>query len=188
MGTVQKKNKIFLLLSVADLIWSICAWIFDWPKIITMPKYLLPFILICPIYPLLLSVTWLQIYKLKKINLLIYYLGVLGSVVYGAGAVLYYPIYMSIGGFDWFAFGGIFWVLFYALQAVYLLIKYRPELQITSFSIAVVLVGAKLCLDFITKTSGYILETGFPQEYVTTIFIVMSLVFAITVGRLMSKA
>ena len=99
---------MILILSIADLLWSVSAWIYDWHKLITLPVYLIPFILTCPIFPLLLSVSWFQIFRKRKLNLFIFYLGVLGSVVYGVGAILYYTSLMTLVGFDWWTFGGFF--------------------------------------------------------------------------------
>lgn len=177
-------GKVYLILAVADLVWSICAWIFDWQKLQTIPIYLLPFILTCPLYPLFLSISWFLIYKNKKLNLFIFYLGVAGSIVYGVGAVLYYPIYMSIFAFDWYAFGGIFWVLFYAIQAVYLLLRFNKGYSAVSLLAAGVLIATKIAIDYYTRTYGYIVDDNFPQIYFAFIIVLMVIAFLLTTAKL----
>jgi len=171
---------MILILSIADLLWSVSAWIYDWHKLITLPVYLIPFILTCPIFPLLLSVSWFQIFRKRKLNLFIFYLGVLGSVVYGVGAILYYTSLMTLVGFDWWTFGGIFWVLFYALQGGYLLFRYKAGFNLASLISAGAFLGAKLIIDFTTRTSGYIVDDIYPQNYLIIMFVVMVAVFVLT--------
>lgn len=182
-GNPRGQNRIYLYLAVMDLLWSVCAWVFDWPKLHAIPAYLLPFILTCPVYPLLLSISWFQIYTYKKLNLFVLYLGIIGSVVYGFGAIFYYPVNMSLNGFDWYAFGGIFWVLFYAIQGIYLLFRWNAKFNLLSLILAGVFMGSKIIIDYSTRTYGYIVDNNFPQMYFKIIIELMALVFALVVAR-----
>lgn len=178
---------IILLLSIADLIWSFSAWVFDFGKLTTIPYYLLPFILTCPIYPLLLSISLFQIWKKRRVNLFVLYLGILGSVVYGFGAVFYYPVYMSLNGFDWYAFGGIFWVLFYGIQGAYLLFSKQRGFSLYSLFAAGLFVATKIKIDYFTRTYGYIVDQSFPQLYFAIIIEIMALVLVISFAKIYSS-
>lgn len=95
---------------------------------------------------------------------------------------------MMINGFDWYAFGGIFWVLFYAIQAVYLLAKWKHAYNIYSLIIATLFMGAKLILDYFSRTYGYIVDDNFPLVRLSILIAVMTLTLIIAVAKLKSKA
>lgn len=168
---------MILFLTILDLIWSLLAWFYDWQKLFSIPFYLVPFILTCPVYPLLLAIIWYQIYKKRSLNAFIYYIAVIVSVMYGALALFYYPSQMVLYGFDWLTFGAIFWVLVYALQGGYLLLKIRPKFNLISFLVAIILIFEKIIIDYVTRTSDYIIDKFYPQSYLNWLFFIALIIF-----------
>lgn len=147
-----------ILLCLFNLAWSIAAWIYDWPKLIETPIYIWPVMLICPIYPLLLSDIWMRVFTGLKQNQIIFSLGILGSVVYGVAAIIYYPYYMTVFGFDWLTFGAIGWVLAYGGQGLYFLFKKMPQTALWPWIIASVYLLSKTYFDYKYKTFGYLIN------------------------------
>lgn len=143
-----------LTLIILDLIWALSALVYDWHSISILPIWAIPFILICPLYPLLLALVWLQIRTQKPLNPLLYNLAVLPSAVYGCLALAFYPLIIFYQGFDIYALLQIPWVLFYALQAWYLLFK-RPLYHSSLFLFLILLIFS-LVFQVQTQSYGYI--------------------------------
>lgn len=137
-----------------DLFWSVSAFVWDWPKMAQINFLVWPFVLICPIYPLLLAFVWFQLYRKSRPNQLLLAFAVIPPVVFGILAVFYYPLAMIYQGFNWNAFGQIFWVLFYALQGWYLFSKYKIA-RSAMIAVSTYLI-VKLILDYKYLTFGYL--------------------------------
>lgn len=159
-----------IYLIILDLFWSLSAFIWDWPKMAQINPFAWPFVLICPIYPLLLALIWFQLYRKSRPNQLLLAFAVIPSVIFGILAVLYYPTAMVYQGFSWNAFGQIFWVLFYALQAAYLFSKYKIARY--AFVIASIYLIIKFVLDYKYLTFGYLDFENFPNALVLTLILV----------------
>ena len=98
------------------------ALAYDWPALAAIPWYLLPLVVICPVYPTLLAVALLTGRR-----------GVLAGIatvpaaVFGLLALAFYPLYMLRNGFAWTDLGQIFWVLAYAVPALLLSPQVSPR-------------------------------------------------------------
>jgi len=166
----QLNHKIIILIIFLDLVWSIMAVVYDREIFSQIPIYLWPFLSICPVFPTLLSVAWLQTLR-DKPNTFLLAFSALPSLVYLFAAIIYYPTWMILNGFDWMTFGAIFWVLAYGVQGVYLLSRYRIK------RLAVLVVGAflvfSLALQCSTQTYGAQDFANFsPDLYFSLYFIV----------------
>jgi hypothetical protein len=152
---------VFLI--ILDLFWAIAALWVDLPKLATIPAWAWPVVFICPVYPLLLLIVWWQIRKGKEPNRYVLALGAIGGALFGVLAVVFYPLTMIEGGWNWRAFGQIFWVLFYSAQGWYLVITRR--MSTLAVGAAAFYLLLKLILDFKFKSFGYLeissLRTGF---------------------------
>jgi hypothetical protein len=143
-----------VLLIILDIFWSVAALIVDLPKLADIPSWAWPLILICPVYPFLLALVWWQISRGSQVNKYLLTFGAIGAVYFGVMALLFYPLTMIEGGFDWKAFGQIFWVAFYASQGAYLLRNRKfhlPAVLTADFYFL-----AKLIIDFKFKSFGYL--------------------------------
>lgn len=108
-------------LALLDLVWSLAAFLYDFPAIREIPPWALPFVVICPIYPLLLASVWLSFWRRFRLPSFVIALATLPSATYGLLSLLYYPLLMQQTGFTWNALLQIPWVLLYGIQGLYLL-------------------------------------------------------------------
>ena len=139
-------------LIILDIFWFSAALWVDFPKLITIPIWAWAFVIICPIYPLLLAIVWGQKYKDKKPNNYILSFAAIPSALFGILALIYYPLIMHTTGFNWNVFGQIFWVAFYSAQGWYLL--FREKFRIMSVIIVLIYLFTKFTIDYLTKTFG----------------------------------
>ena len=147
-------RKIILILIILDLFWATAALVFDWSAIGQIPFYFWPFIIICPVYPFLLALTWYQKIRGNHINSYLLAFATVPSIAYFIGALIYYPTLMVSNGFNILTFGAIFWVALYGLQAMYLLIKNSiPTLPIIFVSMFLLI---SFIIQFLTKSFGYL--------------------------------
>lgn len=143
-----------LFLIFLDFFWSGGALWVDIPKLPGIPIWAWPFVVICPIYPFLLALVWLKIYRKQKPNQYLLAFAAIPSAIFGVLALVYYPTLMATNGFTWQDFGQIFWVLFYSIQGWYLLIKFKiarwPTLLVS------LCLMIKFILDYKFLTFGYL--------------------------------
>ena len=149
------------VLVLLDLFWSGAAWWVDWPKLTTIPFWAWFFVIVCPIYPLLLAGVWLSVLRDKELNQYLLAFAALGSAILGIMAIVFYPATMVARGWDWNAFGQIFWVAFYSIQGWYLIFKYRIKLSPALIAFFYFLV--KFTIDYKFKTFGYLDLAGTPN-------------------------
>lgn len=159
---------IFLI--ILDLFWAGAALWVDLPKLADIPPWAWPVVIICPVYPLLLAIVWRQIMKGKKPNQYILAFGALGAALFGILAIVFYPLTMIEGGWNWRAFGQIFWVWFYSAQGWYLIFKYRIKLfpALVAFSYFLI----KFTLDYRFKTFGYLDFSGLSDLALASLYII----------------
>jgi len=186
---------VLLFLIILDFVWSVSAFWYDADKLLTLSPFLWLFVAVCPVFPFLLALVLLQLYRKKSpnqflpphqrskgviswiksrifydlppsssANLGFWWGGVLAfaaipSAVYGVLAILYYPIAMYYQGFSWNAFGQIFWVLFYALQGLWLLRKFKIG-RFPFVFVSILLILQLVIIDFYYKSFGYFDFTG----------------------------
>lgn len=140
-----------LAVVIFDLILGFSALIYDWHTIITLPIWLLPVIIICPLYPFLLALTWWRIHLLRP-SIWLQAFATVPSAMYGILALVFYPLVMQVIGFSWTNLLAIIWVWLYASQSWYLLNKYPP---INQFPILVVSICALSVFFFQLQTNSY---------------------------------
>jgi len=143
--------KIIIGIIVLDLAWAAMAAVYDWEIFCKIPIYLWPFLVICPVFPAMLSLVWAQSLDTKPNNFLLAF-SVIPSLFYFVAALIYYPTWMILNGFDWMTFGAIFWVLAYGFQAIYLLFKYHVGF-LSSVCAAIFLI-LSFVIQYVTKTYG----------------------------------
>jgi len=150
-------HKVVIYLIFLDFFWSVAALWVDMPKLPDIPIWAWPAVVICPIYPILLALVWLKIYRKQKLNKYLLAFASIPSAIFGVLALVYYQMLMAQNGFDWRDFGQIFWVLFYSGQGWWLILKYKfrglPILAVCGY------LTVKFILDYKFLTFGY-LEVG----------------------------
>lgn len=157
---LMKKNRITILIGL-NIFWAAAALIFDWQEIVHLPYYLIPFLIICPIYPLLLAICWFQLLKFKRPSEWLFSFTIIPSIIYFLAALAYYPLWMHYNYFDWLAFGQVFWVSFYGIQAAFLLPHLRRDYVSTYLASLFVLVS--LWLQYRNIESGFFDFSTFPD-------------------------
>lgn len=171
---------------VIDLFWSIAALIYDWSKLTTIAPWLWPFVAVCPIFPLLIALVLLQLYRKKSPNQFLLAFAAIPSLVYGLVAVIFYPVAMIYQGFSWNAVGQIFWVGLYAIQGFWLIREFRPGKF--AFYSALVFVATKiLIVDILFKSFGYFDFTGIPLGVLVFAVLVAFLFFSIMLEVVIKK-
>ena len=171
-------------LIILDLFLSIVALIHDWSAMMKIPFYLWDFIVICPIFPLLLAFVWLQILINKKADDFLLALAAIPSTIYLIGAIIYYPTWMVVNGFEILHFLQIFWVALYGVQGIYLLIKY-PIARFWA-GVATVYLLVSFLIQYLTDTYNYldIVQIGPTVRVVEYIVLaVISIILSYLVSR-----
>ena len=176
-----------IYLIFADLFWSAAAWVVDWMKLSIIPIWAWPFVVVCPIYPLLLSLVWIYLFKKGKVNNFLLSFAALPSVVFGVLSMFYYPLKMYFQGFAWVDLGQIFWVLFYAFQGWYIIMHYK--IKATALITVLIFLVAMLVINFKFKTYGYLNFDAFPAFSIYFLFSlgILSSLFAFLLSRRTSK-
>jgi len=157
---------IFLI--ATNLFWALAALVVDLPKLLEIPFFLWPIVAICPIYPFLLALVFLKILRGRPVNGYLLAFASFGSAVFGVLAIIYYPYKMFYGGFNWIDLGQIFWVLFYALQGWYLLLKKRQS--VLPLLSAFIFLFAKFIVDYRYLTFGYLDVAALDRQAFMMIF------------------
>jgi hypothetical protein len=121
-------------LIVFNFIWSILGIFADWTWLSSIPFYLIPFTVICSLYPPLLLIIYIFIKQGKNPPQALLWFTSIGLISYGLMAQLYFPLLMSWKGFNLHDFGSMFWVAAYGLQ-FFLIRKYLRPLPLTQLTL-----------------------------------------------------
>lgn len=139
-----------------------------------MPVWAIIFVIICPVYPLLLGVVWLKKYKKTRVNPYLLAFATIASAVFGVLALVFYPALMMSRGFRWNDLGQIFWVWFYSAQGWYLLktenFYFWPIIAVLGYLLA------KFSLDYKFSTFGYLEAESLTKVAFKAVFIIAVLV------------
>jgi len=171
--------KVIWIIFILDIFWSAAGFAVDIPKLSNIPAYLWPFVLICPIYPLLLALIWYMYIKKRPINQYLLSFATLPSIVFGVLAVVFYPTAMIYQGTSLRDIGQIFWVLFYAVQGLYLFEK--NKFSALALFIPSLYLIIKLYLDIRYGTFGYLDVEGIESNSLLALFL-GALIFVIFVA------
>jgi len=173
MAQLSVFKKISILIVIIDVVWSAAAIIHDLDMFGTIPVYFWPFVVICPLYPLLLSLVWAKSISSSPNNYLLAF-AALPSTIYLFAALIYYPTWMMQNEFDWLTFGAIFWVLAYGVQGFYLLWRFR--LKLLPAILACVFLFASFIIQFLNKTFGTQDFTNFSDQLIITEYLTLFLI------------
>jgi len=169
-----------IYLIILDFFWSAAALFVDLPKLGSIHPLLWPVAIICPIYPLLLAIVWIEIKKGKKINSFLLAFAIIPSAIFGILALVYYPSKMIFQGFAFRDLGQIFWVLFYSSQGWYL--WFKRKLLLFPVILVTIYLTIKFFLDYRFDSFGYLSFDDFSQSakfYILLLSLVLVAYFAI---------
>ena len=169
----SKSKLILAFLILLNLFWSVAAFVYDWPAILQLKYYFIPFIVICPIYPLLLALVWYQTLRSNQVNPYLLAFAALPSAIYLVGALIFYPTVMTKTGFDWSACGQIFWVAFYGLQGFYLLT--RHHIKRSAILLAALFLIVSFAIQGTTQTEGYLDFSALSSKLVLSEYLILAL-------------
>ena len=175
-----------LYLIFLDLFWFAAALCVDAHKLPSIPFYLWPMVLVCPIYPLLLALTYFSYLKKRKPNAYLLAFAALPSAVFGVLALIYYGAQLYYTKFSLNEFGQIFWVLFYSFQGWYLLLK--EKMTAAAVITACLYLIAKFVIDIRYQTFGYLDIANLPDHVQVLLFtLAVGLSVALTLYKLTKK-
>lgn len=179
----MQKNKWLLGVIVLDLIWSSIAWVHDFPVISGLPWYLAPFIIICPVFPLLLAIIWWG--RLRQIDLAaLLPWAALPGVVYAILAPVFYGADAYYNGFSWINVGQVLWVWFYGLQGAYVVWRTKaPKNQVIGVICYLIIA---LTVQYQTLSLGYLDLASVPHAIVLGLYSI-GLISTVLVGGLWLK-
>ncbi len=131
MSGLKNDKKTLLVLIGLDLFLAVGSNIADWPWLMSVKWYLLPFAPICSLYPLLLTVWFSLRYFGKKIPGWFTSFIFFAITSYGIMSYFYFIPYMNWAGVNFRMVGNIIWVTVYALQSLIILtdLKRLPVFQ-----------------------------------------------------------
>ncbi len=177
---------MLILLIILDLFWSGAAWVYDMSKLITLSPLIWPFVAVCPVFPLLLALVLLQLYRKKSPNQFLLAFAAVGSVIYGLIAILFYPVAMIYQGFSWNGLGQIFWVLVYGVQGAWLIKKYKIK-KLPLYTSTIFFGVQIIVIDLWQKSFGYFDFSNIPFLILILVVILSFLFFSILLDVLMRK-
>lgn len=120
------KQQDINLLIILNLVLAIGSNVHDFGEWSLIPAYLWPFLPICPLYPVLLTIWWLYRKYEKTPPKTLTLFTWIGIISYGIMSFIYYPIHMAVQGFDWEEVGNMLWVSLYAVQGIALAKFLKP--------------------------------------------------------------
>lgn len=169
MDGLKRSRKTLVCLICADIFMAIASNIVDWPWLMSVKWYLIPFTTICSLYPLTLAIWFSMYYFKKKIPAWYTNFIFIGIVSYGIMAYVYFPVYMTIDGVQLKHLGNMLWVTIYALQSLIIVseIKRPPAYQ---FAMVIGYFAFKDYCDRFLGTFIDILRPDFPEGLKWTIW------------------
>lgn len=151
MKRINLHNRNFLaFLVVLDLFMAISAMYVDWGDFFMVPWYLILFVPICPLYPLLLACNFWHFRNKGNFSQPLLHFTLMGTLAYGIMAYIFYPTYLISKGFAWYELGNMLWVTIYASQAFLLL----PLIKKISIGWYVPFIAYFLLKDFLDRFAG----------------------------------
>lgn len=170
---------------IVDIFWSVAAWAYDLEKLKTISPLLWPFVAVCPVFPLLIALVLLPLYRKKKPNQFLLSLAAIPSAIYGLVALIFYPIAMVFQGFSWNAVGQIFWVMVYALQGFWLISKITSK---KAFYFGLGFIGLQIIvIDIAFNSFGYFDFEGISKLILISIAVLAFLFFSIILEFMVKK-
>lgn len=134
--SIHLSSSVLQKLIVFNLVWSVLGVFADWNWLSSIPFYLIPFTVICSLYPPLLLTIYILLHRGKQPPQVLIWFTSIGIITYGLMAQLYFPLLMSWKGFNLHDFGSMFWVAAYGLQ-FFLIKKYLRPLPFTQLALVI---------------------------------------------------
>lgn len=126
MAGFKSSKKALIVLIVLDVFMAVGSNIVDWPMLVYVDWYLIPFAPICSLYPLTLAVWFTLYYFKKKIPAWFTTFIFIGITGYGVMAQVYYPVFIYFEGLHWNLVGNMVWVAVYAVQSLIIVSELKP--------------------------------------------------------------
>lgn len=175
---MQNHTKQWLI--ALNLSMGMAALVYDTSAIASLPWYSVPFIVICPLYPILLALhistqgehPWLHAFA------------TIPPTVYGGLALCFYPLSMAYNGFSWNDIGHLFWVLTYAIQAAFFLPRHPTTATVTA-SLFMLL---SLTILYVTNSYGYLAIADLPSPAKTSLLVLGFFLVGLTTGMVKYNA
>ena len=133
---------------------SLLSLRYDAPILPTIPYWAWAFVIICPLYPLVLALFYYGELTQKR-NDILTAIAVLSAATYGLAALAYYPLHMYATFYNWLDTGNIFWVWLYATQGWWLIRK-LPRPHPLALTIATGFILCAFTIQFRTLSFGYL--------------------------------
>lgn len=164
------KRRFLTFLILLDLFMAISATYVDFSDFFAVPWFLIPFVPICPIYPLLLAILFWKYKKSGTFSQPLLHFALIGTIGYGVMAYIFYPTFLITKGFAWYELGNMFWVTLYASQA-FLLIPFLKKIQLRWYVPIVTYFFIKDVLDRFGETFSYHREQVFSVTHENFFFV-----------------
>lgn len=165
MDRLKDNKKTLLALIGLDLFMAVGSNYADWPWLMSVKWYLLPFAPICSLYPLLLTVWFSLRYFDKKIPGWLTSFLFFAITSYGIMSYLYFIPYMSWAGIQFRQVGNIMWVTVYALQSFIILTDLK-KLPIYQYLLVFAYFAAKDYSDRFLGSFWDIPNVNFPDSMI----------------------
>jgi hypothetical protein len=182
---VQKPINIFSpkhlnFLLAFNLTWSVLGLYADWNWLSAIPFYLVPFTVICSLYPALLFIIFFYLKRNFHPPQFILWLTSIGLITYGLAAQIYFPLLMSWRGFNLHDFGSIFWVAAYGLQ-FFLIRKYLQPIPVAQLLMIISYFIIVNCSHYFYPTFIDFILFNYPLwlKYLTATLVIALQIFAI---------
>ena len=175
MNGLKLNKKALLVIIGLDIFMAIGSNIADWPWLMGVRWYLMPFTPICSLYPLTLAVWFSLWYFGKKIPVWYTTFIFMGIVSYGIMAYVYYPAYMNWDGVHFRLIGNMVWVTVYALQSLIIASELR-KLPFYQYALVIGYFAFKDYADRYLGTFIDILREDFPEGLKTVLWFSMIII------------
>lgn len=172
-------SKYLNILIAFNLLWSVLGIYADWNWLSVIPTFLIPFTIICSLYPPLLLIIFLLDKKNKQFPQALLWLTSIGLVTYGSMAQIYFPLLMTWKGFNLHDFGSMFWVAAYGLQ-FFLIKKFLRPIPFLQLLIIVIYFVIVNCTHYFYPTFIDFILYGYPLwlKYFTAFATIALQIFA----------
>ncbi len=172
---LKTHKKALLIIIGIDIFMAVGSNIADWPWLMSVKWYLMPFTPICSLYPLTLAV-WFSLYYFgKKIPAWYTTFIFIGIVSYGIMTYIYYPAYMSWDGVHFRLVGNMVWVTVYALQSLIIASELK-KIPLHQYALVISYFVFKDYADRYLGTFIDILREDFPEWLKTYLWIAIILI------------
>jgi hypothetical protein len=181
MDKLKFSKKALVGLIALDAFMAIGSNIADWPWLMSVKWYLMPFTPICSLYPLTLAIWFGLRYAGKKIPAWYTNFIFIGIISYGIMTYVYYPAYMAWDGVHWRLLGNMAWVTVYALQSLII----ASEVKRIPFYQYALVIGYFVFKDYSDRYLGSfidILREDFPEYLKNYLFYAMVITHTAIIG------